>query len=92
MRFFNTATKQKEVFTSESKNLGLYICGPTVYSDTHLGHAKSYVSFDVLKRWLGYKGYEVNHDELDGKAARFVAAWNTESNDIDKLLKTIVNK
>ena len=61
MRFFNTATKQKEVFSSESKNLGLYICGPTVYSDTHLGHAKSYVSFDVLKRWLGYKGYEVNH-------------------------------
>ena len=61
MKFFNTATKQKEVFSSESKNLGLYICGPTVYSDTHLGHAKSYVSFDVLKRWLGYKGYEVNH-------------------------------
>ena len=41
---------------------------------------------------LNDKGYEVNHDELDGKAARFVAAWNTESNDIDKLLKTIVNK
>ena len=61
MRFFNTATGQKEDFISESKNLGLYICGPTVYSDTHLGHAKSYVSFDVLKRWLGYKGYEVNH-------------------------------
>jgi cysteinyl-tRNA synthetase len=61
LRFFNTATGQKEDFISESKNLGLYICGPTVYSDTHLGHAKSYVSFDVLKRWLGYKGYEVNH-------------------------------
>lgn len=61
MRFFNTATGQKEDFSSESKNLGLYICGPTVYSDTHLGHAKSYVSFDVLKRWLGYKGYGVNH-------------------------------
>ena len=61
MRFFNTTTGQKEEFSSESQNLGLYICGPTVYSDTHLGHAKSYVSFDVLKRWLGYKGYEVNH-------------------------------
>ena len=61
MRFFNTATGQKEEFSPESQNLGLYICGPTVYSDTHLGHAKSYVSFDVLKRWLGYKGYEVNH-------------------------------
>ena len=61
MRFFNTAAGQKEEFAPESKKLGLYICGPTVYSDTHLGHAKSYVSFDVLKRWLGYKGYEVNH-------------------------------
>jgi len=40
---------------------------------------------------LNDKGYDVNHDELDGKAARFVAAWNTESNDIDKLLKTIAN-
>ena len=61
MRFFNTATGKKEDFVSDSKNLGLYICGPTVYSDTHLGHAKSYVSFDVLKRWLGYRGYEVRH-------------------------------
>jgi len=61
LRFFNTATGKKEDFVSDSKNLGLYICGPTVYSDTHLGHAKSYVSFDVLKRWLGYRGYEVRH-------------------------------
>ena len=49
------------MFHSSKKNIGLYICGPTVYSDTHLGHAKSYVSFDVLKRWLIYKGYEVTH-------------------------------
>ena len=61
MKFFNTATGKKEDFSPENKNLGLYICGPTVYSDTHLGHAKSYVSFDVLKRWLGYRGYEVRH-------------------------------
>ncbi|HJM81608.1 MAG TPA: cysteine--tRNA ligase, partial [Candidatus Poseidoniia archaeon] len=61
MKLFNTASGQKEDFASDSKKLGLYICGPTVYSDTHLGHAKSYVSFDILKRWLGYKGYEVNH-------------------------------
>ena len=61
MKFFNTATGKKEDFRPEKKNLGLYICGPTVYSDTHLGHAKSYVSFDVLKRWLGYRAYEVRH-------------------------------
>jgi len=61
LKLFNTASGKKEDFAPDSKKLGLYICGPTVYSDTHLGHAKSYVSFDILKRWLGYKGYEVNH-------------------------------
>ena len=61
MKFFNTAKGEKETFHSDNKNIGLYICGPTVYSDTHLGHAKSYVSFDVLKRWLIYKGYQVTH-------------------------------
>ena len=61
MKFFNTATGKKEFFQPDKKNLGLYICGPTVYSDTHLGHAKSYVSFDVLKRWLQYKNYEITH-------------------------------
>lgn len=61
MKLFNTASGKKEIFTSTSESLGLYICGPTVYSDTHLGHAKSYVSFDILKRWLGYHDYTVNH-------------------------------
>ena len=61
MKLFNTASGKKETFTSDSESLGLYICGPTVYSDTHLGHAKSYVSFDILKRWLGYHDYNVNH-------------------------------
>ena len=61
MKLFNTASGKKEDFNPDSESLGLYICGPTVYSDTHLGHAKSYVSFDILKRWLGYHNYNVNH-------------------------------
>jgi cysteinyl-tRNA synthetase len=61
LNFFNTVSGKKELFTPNGKNVGLYICGPTVYSDTHLGHAKSYVSFDVMKRWLEYRGYEVTH-------------------------------
>ena len=61
MKLFNTASGKKEDFSPDSNLLGLYICGPSVYSDTHFGHAKSYVSFDILKRWLGYKEYEVNH-------------------------------
>ncbi len=61
MNFFNTVSGKKELFTPNGKNVGIYICGPTVYSDTHLGHAKSYVSFDVMKRWLEYRGHEVTH-------------------------------
>ena len=61
MKLFNTASGKKEDFNPDSESLGLYICGPTVYSDTHLGHAKSYVSFDILKRWLGYHNYNINH-------------------------------
>ena len=61
MNFFNTVSGKKELFTPNGKKVGLYICGPTVYSDTHLGHAKSYVSFDVMKRWLEYRGHEVTH-------------------------------
>ena len=47
---------------------------------------------DSLLKHLNKEGYNVNHDELDGKAARFVAAWNTDSTDIEKLLKTAANK
>ena len=61
MNFFNTVSGKKELFTPNEKKVGLYICGPTVYSDTHLGHAKSYVSFDDKKRWIEYRGYEVTH-------------------------------
>ncbi len=61
MNFFNTVSGKKELFTPNGKKVGLYICGPTVYSDTHLGHAKSYVSFDVMKRWLEYREHEVTH-------------------------------
>ena len=45
-----------------------------------------------IVKHLNNEGYDVNHDELDGKAARFVAAWNSEKKDIDKLLKTIAKK
>jgi len=45
-----------------------------------------------IVKHLNDEGYNVNHDELDGKAARFVAAWNTESTDIDKLLKAVAKK
>jgi cysteinyl-tRNA synthetase len=57
---YNTLTKNKEEFTPLHEGfVGIYVCGPTVYGHSHLGHAKSYVSFDVIVRHLRYLGYKV---------------------------------
>ncbi len=64
MEFFvyNTMTKRKEPFRPRVEgHVGIYVCGPTVYSDAHLGHAKSAVSFDTLRRWLLHLGYKVRY-------------------------------
>ncbi len=62
LKIYNTLTKKKEVFTPfEEGKVGIYVCGPTVYDDPHIGHAKSYVSFDVIIRYLRYLGYKVRY-------------------------------
>ena len=57
---YNTLTRRKEEFTPLHEGyVNMYVCGPTVYGDSHLGHAKSYISFDVIVRYLRYLGYKV---------------------------------
>ncbi|MGB9772835.1 MAG: cysteine--tRNA ligase [Bacteroidota bacterium] len=57
---YNTLTKRKEEFVPLIPgHVGIYVCGPTVYNHAHIGHAKSYVSFDVIVRYLRYLGYKV---------------------------------
>ena len=59
---FNTLTRKKEVFEPlVDRKVGIYVCGVTVYDQSHLGHAKSAINFDVIVRWLRYREYEVNH-------------------------------
>ena len=62
MRLHNTLTGKVEEFTPrDDKNVLMYVCGITPYSGAHLGHAMSYVIFDVLRRYLEYRGYNVKH-------------------------------
>lgn len=60
LKIYNTLTREKEYFKPlEEGRVGIYVCGPTVYDHPHIGHAKSYVSFDVIVRYLRYLGYKV---------------------------------
>ncbi|XP_019160292.1 PREDICTED: cysteine--tRNA ligase 2, cytoplasmic isoform X1 [Ipomoea nil] len=68
----NSMTKQKEVFKpKEDGKVGMYICGVTSYDFSHIGHARAYVAFDILYRYLRYLGYEVvyvrNFTDVDDK-------------------------
>ena len=62
MVLYNTLTRQKEEFKPlHEGHVGMYVCGPTVYGHSHIGHAKSYVSFDIIVRYLRYRGYKVTY-------------------------------
>ncbi|MDR3340550.1 MAG: cysteine--tRNA ligase [Candidatus Symbiothrix sp.] len=59
---YNTLTRKKEVFEPlHSPHAGLYVCGPTVYGDPHLGHARPAITFDILFRYLTHLGYKVRY-------------------------------
>jgi len=58
----NTLTRKREPFEPLTPpHVGMYVCGPTVYGDAHIGHAKSYIAFDCIVRYLRYLGYEVTY-------------------------------
>lgn len=62
LQIYNTLSRQKEVFSPlHAPHVGMYVCGPTVYGEAHLGHARPYITFDVLWRYLEHKGYKVRY-------------------------------
>ena len=62
IHIYNTLTRKKELFQSISKNhVGMYVCGPTVYSNVHLGNVRTFMSFDVIFRYLKHLDYKVRY-------------------------------
>ena len=62
LKLYNSYTRQKETFEPITPGyVGLYVCGPTVSGESHLGHARPYITFDVVKRYLQHKGYKVRY-------------------------------
>lgn len=62
LRIYNTLSREKEIFTPITEgHVGMYVCGPTVYSDVHLGNCRTFISFDIIYRYLRYLGYKVRY-------------------------------
>ncbi len=62
LKIYNSLSKSKEIFTPiVSGNVGMYVCGPTVYSNVHLGNVRTFMSFDMIFRYLKHLGYKVRY-------------------------------
>ena len=75
IQLYNTLTRKKEPLeTLEPGKVKMYVCGPTVYNKAHIGHAMSAMVFDIIRRYLEYRGYDVqyamNFTDVDDKIIR----------------------
>ena len=87
LRVYNTLTRQKEDFVPVTPGkVGMYLCGPTVYKESHIGHMIGPVIFDTVKRYLSYSGYEVtfviNITDVDDKIINESLKTNTPAEEI----------
>ena len=79
---YSTLTRSKQPFTTiEPNRVTMYCCGVTVYDDCHLGHARSYIGWDVVRRYLQWRGYQVryvqNFTDVDDKILNRAKAENS---------------
>ncbi len=95
---YNTQTKNKDVFVPlEENKVKMYVCGPTVYDTSHIGHARSVVIFDVIFRWLRHSGYDVcyvrNFTDVDDKIIKRANEIGADPTEIsEKYIKEFHNE
>jgi cysteinyl-tRNA synthetase len=91
---YNTLSREKERFeTIEPGKVRMYVCGVTPYSPSHIGHAMSYIVFDVIKRYLEHSGYQVRHaynfTDIDDK---IISRANAEGIDPNELTEKLIGE
>jgi len=94
LQVYNTLSRKKEAFeTIEPNKVRMYVCGPTVYNKAHVGHAMSALVFDVIRRYLQYRGYDVRHvmnyTDVDDK---IIKRANSLKTDPFKLAQTYIDQ
>ncbi|MFA5146173.1 MAG: cysteine--tRNA ligase [Candidatus Omnitrophota bacterium] len=100
LRIYNSLTRKKEEFVPIRKGrIGMYVCGPTVYDEPHIGHARSAYIFDVIRQYLVYKGYDVtfvrNVTDVDDKIiekARSAFSRQLSAISLEKGVKEVAEK
>ena len=89
MKIYNTLTKKKEEFvTIEDGKVRMYVCGPTVYNYIHIGNARPMIVFDTVRRYMMYRGYDVNYvsnfTDVDDKIIKAANEAGVSASDISK--------
>ena len=89
MKIYNTLTKKKEEFVPlEEGKVKMYVCGPTVYNLIHIGNARPMIIFDTFRRYLEYKGYDVNYvsnfTDVDDKIIKKAIEEGTSADEVSK--------
>ena len=91
LKVYNSYSRQKEVFKSITPgHVGMYVCGPTVSGESHLGHARPYITFDVVHRYLNHLGYKVRYVRNITDAGHFEEEGREAEDKISK--KAILEK
>ncbi|NCN24712.1 cysteine--tRNA ligase [Candidatus Berkelbacteria bacterium] len=85
MQIYNTLTRKKENFTPIKKGeVTMYVCGPTVYDFDHLGHARTFIFFDFLRRFLIFQGYKVNFAQNITDVGHLVGDGDLDEDKLEK--------
>ncbi len=93
MKLYNTMSRRLEEFAPSGAEVKIYVCGITPYDHAHLGHAMSYIIFDVLRRYLEFRGYRVKHvqnyTDIDD---RIIARANSLGHSFDQVAATYIDE